>query len=338
MTDPGWPPPTAPEGEWLQTAPSTPQWYVPPAPEPVERDYPWFWRQPTVAPWRPILAVVLGVVGFFVVSLVFSGIGMAVDAALNPGGFQAVVTELLSGEVSRVMFVANSVSLGFLIPLALLLQLLSRQRPGFLSSVVGRIRWGWMWTCFAVAMTATLGYLVFGVLVDGWDSLGLAVRPGWAWLLVAILVVTPFQSAGEEYLVRGILNRAVAALLPWRVPAMVLGAVVSSWVFMLLHGAGDPWLQIMYFTMGLMFCYLTWRTGGLEAAVALHVANNLVGLGLVPFQEWGGIFDRQAGVASPVALLQLVFLGAAVVAIEWLARRRGVACTGVPVERRRAVR
>lgn len=338
MTDPGWPPPPPPPPPpadgWLQSAAPAPPGYGPRPPEPVEREYPWFWRQPTVAPWRPILAVLLGVVGFLVVSLVFSGVGMAVDAALNPGGFQAVVTELLNGDVSRVMFVANSVSLGFLIPLAFLLQLLSRQRAGFLSSVVGRVRWGWLLTCFAVSMTATLAYLAFGVLVDGWDSLGVSFRPGWAWLLVVILVVTPFQSAGEEYLVRGILNRSVAALLPWRVPALVLGAVVSSWVFMLLHGAGDPWLQIMYFTMGMMFCYLTWRTGGLEAGVALHAANNLVGLGLVPFQEWGGIFDRQAGVASPVALLQLVFLGVAVVAIEWLARRRGVARTGIPAGRR----
>lgn len=331
MTDHGWIQPTAPA--WPPPAPP-PQWFPPPPLQPVEREYPWFWRQPTVAPWRPVVAVLLGAIGFLLISLLASGVGIAIDALQNPGGLQAVLEELLNGEISKVMFVANSVALGLLVPLAYLLQLLAKQRPGFLASVVGRIRWGWLATCFAVSLAGSLGFLGLGVLVDGWDALGLSLRPGWAWLLVAILIVTPFQAAGEEYLIRGILNRAVAALLPWRVPALILGALVSSWVFMLLHGAGDRWLQIIYFTMGLLFCYLTWRTGGLEAAVAMHIANNLVGLVLVPFQEWGSIFDRQAGVAGPSSLLQLVFLGAAVAVIEWLARRRGVARTGVPVGRR----
>jgi membrane protease YdiL (CAAX protease family) len=51
-------------------------------------------------------------------------------------------------------------------------------------------------------------------------------------------------------------------------------------VFALFHGVQNPWLFGSRLVFGLLAGILVWRTGGLEAAVAIHVINNLCALGL----------------------------------------------------------
>lgn len=302
----------------------------PPALPTEPREYQDFWRTPGIPLWKPFVAVLLGAVGFFVISFVVTLAAMFYDIASAGGDVESVIEGLLEGEISQVVFIANSVALGLMVGLSFLLQRIVGQRPGFLSSVVGRVRWRWLLTCFGISFVAVALLTVIDLALVGWDTLELAPRPGWLLLLVAILVVTPFQAAGEEYLVRGVLFRAVGSIIPNRTVGLLLGAVASSLVFVLLHSAADPWLNLVYFCMGMLFCHLTWRTGGLEAAVAMHTANNILGLAFVPFQEWGGIFDRSAGVAGPEVLIQLGLLVVAGAVIEVLARRRGLVRVSAP--------
>ena len=152
----------------------------------------------------------------------------------------------------------------------------------------------------------------------------------WWWLLIGIIVLTPFQAAGEEYLVRGVLNRAVASFIPPRIVGAILGAVVSSFVFMVIHFADDVWLNITYFSMGMLFSYLAWRTGGLEAAIALHLANNLVAMLFLPFQDISEVYVRTAGTGDPTVLLQMGLLGIAAVVIVDMARRSSIERVGPP--------
>lgn len=325
-----------PQGQTYPPAPYQGANHLPPLPVrppvlPVEpREYQEFWRAPGIPLWKPFVAILLGAVGFFIVSLVITLAAVFYDVAASSEGMEAVLNGLLEGEISQTVFIANSVALGLMVPLSFLLQRFVGQRPGFLSSIVGRIRWGWLLTCFAISLAAVgVLTLVDGFMV-GWDAMDLSPRPGWLLLLVAILAVTPFQAAGEEYLVRGVLFRTVGSVIPNRMTGLVLGAIVSSAVFVLLHGAADPWLNLVYFCMGMLFCHLTWRTGGLEAAIAMHTANNILGLAFVPFQEWGGLFDRSVGTGGPIVLVQLVMLVVAGVVIELLARRRGLATTSAP--------
>ena len=63
-------------------------------------------------------------------------------------------------------------------------------------------------------------------------------------------------------------------------------------------------------------------------AVAIHVANNMIGMAFVPFQDLGTVMDRSAGVGSPVVLLQFAAAAVAVAIIVWLSGRWGVARTG----------
>ncbi|MDO5737102.1 MAG: CPBP family intramembrane metalloprotease [Propionibacteriaceae bacterium] len=332
---PAWMPPPAQPGNY--GAPphwgGPQQWGPPPKPPtlPTEpREYPAFWRAPGIKAWRPILAIILGAIGFFVISMVVTISAILLSAVITGGSVAEEFLKLTDGIITPTVFLANSVSLGLLIPLTFLLSRLVGQKGGWLSSVVGRVRWGWLMKCFLVSFLAVGAFFVIGTSIEGWSELELSLRPGWWLLLIGVLVVTPFQAAGEEYLVRGVLNRGVASLIPMRTLGAILGAVVSSGVFMLLHGAGDIWLNITYFTMGMLFSYLAWRTGGLEAAVAMHAANNLVALVFLPFQDISDIFNREEGTGDPAVLLQLLLLGVAAFIIVIMARRGNIVRATAP--------
>lgn len=297
---------------------------------PIElREYPAFWRAPGIKAWRPILAIVLGAIGFLVISVVIGFVGVVAEVVVSGRPFESVAGQLAAGDVTPTIVLANSVSLGLLIPLSFLLSRLVGQHGGWISSVVKGVRWGWLMKCFVVSLIAVGGLIAVSVLFE-WESLELSLRDGWWWLLIGIILVTPFQAAGEEYLIRGVLNRGVASLIPARLVGAIAGAVVSSVVFMYLHGAGDPWLNVVYFSMGMLFSYLTWRTGGLEASVAMHAANNLVAMMFLPFQDIRDLFDRTEGVGDPTVLLQLVVLAGASAIIVAMARRLNVARSSAP--------
>ncbi len=309
------------------------QWGPAPKPSPLPlepREYPAFWRAPGIRWWKPVLAVVLGAVGFLLFSVVVVMSGVFVETVVNDRNFGDVTMELAGGKITPITFLANSVSVGLLVPLAFLLSRLVGQKGGWMSSVVGGIRWRWLFRCFGVSLVAVAVLVGIEIYLLGWESLELAFRPGWWWLLIGIIVVTPFQAAGEEYLIRGVLNRAVASFIPLRVVGAVLGAVLSSFVFMIIHDAGDIWLNINYFSMGMLFSYLAWRTGGLEAAIAMHTANNLVLMLFLPFQDISDLFDRTEGTGDVTVLVQLGLLVVAAAVIVFLARRSSIERVGPP--------
>ncbi len=337
----GWGPPPGPTGTWGPPQPGGPpppwagpqQWGPPPKPPklPVEpREYPAFWRAPGIRAWRPIVAIVLGAVGFLVSSIVVTVAALWLESLFTGVSIVDTSLGLMDGVITPTVFLANSVALGVLIPLSFLLSRLVGQKGGWLSSVAGRVRWGWLLKCFLVSFIALGAFTVITTTAEGWQEMELSLRPGWWWLLIGVLLVTPFQAAGEEYLIRGILNRGVASLIPPRMVGAIIGAVLSSTVFMLLHGAGDVWLNITYFSMGMLFSYLTWRTGGLEAAVAMHAANNLIALVFVPFQDLSDIFDREAGAGDATVLIQLALLAISATVIVVMARRGGTQRSAAP--------
>ncbi|CAO0837216.1 CPBP family intramembrane metalloprotease OS=Streptomyces microflavus OX=1919 GN=G3I39_06970 PE=4 SV=1 [Streptomyces microflavus] len=106
---------------------------------------------------------------------------------------------------------------------------------------------------------------------DGW--------PGWTSFLVSLAVLgalVPFQAAAEEYVFRGwlvqVIGRAVRS--PW--PAVVL----ASLLFALAHGFGELSGFVLLLYSALWWGWLVIRTGGLEAVITLHAANNLLAFGL----------------------------------------------------------
>ena len=107
-------------------------------------------------------------------------------------------------------------------------------------------------------------------------------------------------------------------------------ALISAVVFMSLHLAQDVWLNAFYLLFALLASLLVWRTGGLEAAVALHVVNNLTSMVTLPFVDFSDMFNRQAGAGDASMLLQFALMAIAVGLVLWRARVVGVVTENAP--------
>lgn len=322
---PGGLPPYAPAGLPPSVYPP-PQQRAKPSALPVqEREYHEFFRAPRFRWWKPLAAlgmllgtafVVIFAVSFLVLAEVASG--------------RVTLEELLAGRITPMAFLANNLSLAALVPLSYLTAwAVFGQRPRWLASIAGGFRWG-LFGRFAgvaaVVLAVTTGLelaLTGGVEGAAWNQDSL-------FLIVTILVTTPFQAAGEEYALRGLGSRAIGSWFGSRRVGLVVSTAVTAFVFMLLHGAGDPWLNGFYVLFAVAASVLVWRTGGLEAAVALHVVNNLIGEAFLPFTPIDDLFNRQAGVAGPEIGIQVAAIVVATGLMLWLGKRRGLASSAAP--------
>ena len=142
-------------------------------------------------------------------------------------------------------------------------------------------------------------------------------------LLVVILLTTPLPvSAAEEVGSRGYLSqgsgRLVVRATEWG--TMVAGTATAT-LFALAHGGQEPALFTDRFAFGAVASWLVWRTGGLEASIALHAANNLVSLGYTastgPVQE---ALDNST-LGWPSALLDITMMLVFAAAVARLADR-----------------
>lgn len=303
----------------------------PPKPEPLPvepKEYHQFYRAPAFRWWRPLVALLLFGLGWFAASLVAVIIAMAWDLAQSGAALDPANLNLNT----PAMFAANNVSLAACIPIAMLVGwIVYRQRPGFLSSITGRFRWGLFGQFLLVAAPLMLLWMVGEIVLDGGPG-ELSWGPNSLFLLVTILVTTPLQAAGEEYANRGLIARSVGSWFDNRWVALAAATVVNSVIFMLLHAADEPWLNAYYLTVAVTFTLLTWRTGGLEAAIVMHIVNNLLGELTLPFSpdDFSHLFDRGVGTAGPSTLIQIgvtVFVGAM---LWWRASRLGVTRATAP--------
>lgn len=216
---------------------------------------------------RGLLAIVLllaGLVGF---------------AQLFLAGASLIDTHVLgrSGP-TPLQQAAGALSLAVLIPYAMLLQRWLYGVPArSLHSVAGRFRYD----LFARSL------LVFGPPLLVAVSVSSLLEPGeqsaWttadlvAWFVIGMLL-TPLAAAGEEYGLRGLMFRVVGGWTRGARSGAALGIVVTTVLFSLLHGSLDPYILTSYLVLFGSMAVITWRTGGLEVAVALHAVYNVTGL------------------------------------------------------------
>lgn len=182
------------------------------------------------------------------------------------------------GTVSWLGLLATNLSLIVLIPLTMLVATkLNKQTPGLLSSVTGKLRWRPLAVFGAAAVVLELVMLgvieLGGVDVLGSGSDGMASDA--AGVIAVTLLTSTFQAAGEEYFFRGYLLQAVGAV----VRSSLVAVLVTTVLFTMAHGVW-PWespaLFLDRFAFGLVAGLLAIRTGGLEAPIAAHAANNVI--------------------------------------------------------------
>ena len=277
-------------------------------------------RGPRHRGWRPLVALVL----LLVLTMLFMG---AVTVPFGLAGGLPDDFEKLDLSVPSQLWM--NLTLAALIPASMIATRIAYGRPrGRLFSVTGRLRWGWLLQCMALVAPLWVVYLAASWVVFGQEVLP---RPeAWIGLLVVTLLTTPLQAAGEEVAFRGLVVQAVGAWIRSPVVALAVSTAVSAAIFVAAHGSMDVWIWIDIGSLAVAACWLAWRTGGIEAGIALHVVNNLavtfVGILLGGLEE--SYVDTET-TGSPVsATMSVVVMTIATALILWLAKRRGIAPAG----------
>lgn len=238
--------------------------------------YPQILRTQGYAWWRSLLGVLVAIsLYFLLVGVISQGLTFVGFAITSPGGtFNAYYQKSVAfGTPTGVL--ATNLGIAMLIPISwLVIMVVHQVRPRWLGSVRPRLRRRYLLISLGIAAVALALNLVLSVTVG--SHLHFHPVPG-AWLYLLIIVITsPLQAAGEEYLFRGYLLQAFGSIVrtPW------FGIIVSSLVFALFHGTQNVPLFIDRFAFGLLAAILVMKTGGIEAGIAAHVINNVYAFGL----------------------------------------------------------
>ncbi|MEX5256919.1 lysostaphin resistance A-like protein [Kocuria arenosa] len=287
-----------------------------------------FYRTPHNRWWKGLVSILaLGAaIALFSIALSFGG--TLVDLLLG----STTLEELGRGQITLTpaLLLATNLSLIASATVAVVLhRYLHRQPVGTLHAVAGRFRWDWLGRASVVVLPLFVAYVAVIVLIE---TPGPIVLDATAWAFLAIvLLTTPLQAASEEYMFRGVIQRAAGSWVSGAVPSFVLGTMVSAVLFSLAHFATDGWLIAYYLVFGIAMSLLTQFTGGLEAASLVHAANNVM-LFLVSAStgQMSEGMDRSAGVGGPFMLAPMVFIAAIAAILIGLGRRRGLQHRAVP--------
>jgi uncharacterized protein len=288
--------------------------------------YPRLLRTPRWRWWRPLLGLLA--LGF---GVVFGGVVitlLAVIVVTATGASGDSVTQDALDPDTVLGLLANNLILGTIIPAAALAVLVVHQeRPGLLASVVGRVRWGLLARLAPLALVVVLAFYGLGLLVPGATGTdgSAPTTTTLVGLLAVILLTTPLQATAEEVGFRGYITQAVSSWFARPGVGIVVGGAVSAVCFALAHGVQDPWLFADRLCFGVVASWLAWRTGGLEASVALHTANNLVSL--VVSASTGTLSDSLTASSLDwrLAALDVAMMVVFALLVDRLVRRRPVA-------------
>lgn len=238
--------------------------------------------------WRPIVGVVLLGICFLVAVPVLVQIPFAVGFAVAGRDVADSMTRLVDLEDPTPLSLAYlNLALACAIPVTwLLTRLLHGLRPGWLASVVPRIRWRWFVVCFGLSLVSLVATLVVSSLVPSTaDSAEVGAHLNdftstTRDFLVVVLLLTPLQAAGEEYAFRGYLTQAFGNLFGSWFGRPVAAVLFPALLFAAGHGSQSPPVFLDRFAFGLVAGLLVVLTGGLEAGIAMHVLNNWLAFGL----------------------------------------------------------
>jgi membrane protease YdiL (CAAX protease family) len=305
----------------------------------VELPYHRLYRaQPTYRWWRPLVAIVLLVVFIILTQLL---IAIVVMVALFASGAVSItgIEDTAAFEAALLVYfipdAANPITLVIglgsvaiwlpVVPLALRCAGIrpSGVRTNITNSVTFRLRWRWMLLCAApaalvIGLSTAFSFTLAALLGEQWGEF---TTPPVTYLVsfVIILLIVPFQAAAEEFVFRGVLFQAIGSWLRWVPVALVLTTVA----FALLH-IYDIWGLLDVATFGVAAIILTWRTGGLEAAIAMHVLNNVVGLAVMGTGAFGPTAITPEGGSPGGLATTVVTMGLFVAIVLWMAKRQGI--------------
>jgi membrane protease YdiL (CAAX protease family) len=276
--------------------------------------------------WTPLAVGALGIILFLLMVLVVSL--AAILVALSNDDAARALNRVLDDP--GALDVTNPLSLliglgsvALLLPAYLLASLIvNGRRLGFVSAVFGRLRWRWLLVCSGLGVAVALVVTLVTALLPAEDP-GAQLTPptgGALWLsLLVVVLVVPVQATAEEYVFRGYLMQSIGRWL--RHPLFAILLPVPLFVIGHLY---DPVGQAGVALFAIAAGWLTWRTGGLEAAIAVHIVNNLLAFvtGIVAGSDPAATDVGWVSFATSVLLL-----GGYCLAVEYVLRRRPIVRT-----------
>jgi membrane protease YdiL (CAAX protease family) len=228
--------------------------------------------------WRPALGLLLFGVVYGVLAIA-TAVAALLGLLASGTALGALPDLAFTGLTDPWVVLFLNASLIVAIPCVWLLwAVVHGMKIGWSSSVLGRLRWRLVrsWAPLALAVLgAGIGLqVVLGFLLGDEEASGPVASLGW--LLLVVLLTTPLQSAAEEYFFRGYLSQAIAGWIRHPDAGAVVAAVVTAVLFAAAHGQQDVATFLDRFAFGLAASAVVWLTGGLEAAIVLHAANNVI--------------------------------------------------------------
>lgn len=199
-------------------------------------------------------------------------------------------------------------TLAAMIPAALASARVLGRNPWQLFSISGRLRSGWLGRCLGLALATQLAFVLFAVMLELFATGSItSFRHFDARVLYAVIitiVLVPFQASAEEVFNRGTLQQVIGG---WGAPAWATMGL-STLAFAAMHGTPNLG-TIAIVAMGFSFAWLTLETGGLEAAMAGHIINNVIAFVLAAISHGADSLDPQelnASVGVVSLIIQLV--------------------------------
>ncbi|GIE81801.1 CAAX amino protease [Actinoplanes philippinensis] len=273
---------------------------------------------------RGLLAIVLLTAGLVIFPTVIGRAAALLDTRMGR------VPPILGGTDYTPLYHASTMlSLALLIPWSMLIQRWLYGVPGAsLHSVTARFRFGLLGRALLVLGPAWLIVNTLGALrpveESPWSQSDLIA------IFLITMLLTPLQSAGEEYGVRGLIFRVIGSWTRSPRAGLVVATLVTSVLFTALHGATDPYIIVWYLVLWTGLALITWRTGGLEIAVMLHAVLNTFTFVLATALRvdlGSATRDRSAGVGTPYQLVPTAAVVLITAVIWWRTRRTGPART-----------
>ena len=280
--------------------------------------------------WQAGLGIALALSGYVLITSIVTasvvGLGYLIQRPNLPLADDRAAAASYQNPVG---FLAQSLSIAALLLMCwALMRWLHRLPLGWLSSVRPRLRWRYFGLCLLMAAVVLYG-IVAGTALTAGLPIAWRPQPGIVAVLLVVALVTPLQSAAEEYLFRGYLLQTMGSFFPspW------VGVIISSLLFAALHGSQNLPLFVNRLAFGLLAATLVLATGGLEAGIAAHIVNNVGAYTLAAFTS--SIADLRAVRSLSWADALTDVAGFAIVAVVavLLARRLHLPTVTPPTER-----
>ena len=144
-----------------------------------------------------------------------------------------------------------------------------------------------------------------------------SLQQGWPVDFILSFLLLILAAFLEELLCRAYIAYFVKDDLEKRPRQSLIYCLSSAIVFTILHfqnpevhGSGAIYAMVFYFIMGFALMAVYLRTGGIEAALGIHIANNLVSAWFFTYGDaalrTNAIFTQTSEI-GPLTLLQAVF-------------------------------